>query len=562
MYFRLNHAAKMRHMRGAMRIASKMLVTAFLPALVFVQLAPKPARAFIVCSLPPGQITTAFFGAGLNDSAFASVLQPDGKIVLAGQAFSNTGSYFGVARYNPNGSLDPSFGAGGKATSQLNGGDGAHAVALQPDGKVVVAGSTEGSGGLDFRVARLNTDGSLDNSFGGNGSVAIDFQNSFDNAMAVAIQSDGKIVVSGYTESSGTSNIAVSRCNQNGSLDATFGSGGKVVTALNKVDSVSSMAIQPDGKIIVGGSLVDPTSNDFLLVRFNTDGSLDNSFGTNGVTTRDFFSGADAITALQLQPDGKIVAAGTTEDSAPSKAWGLARFNTDGTRDASFGAGSGATVRFVGDHTDDTPKGVALQPNGKIVVAGFCKSGGFTGEDFAVGRYNADGSVDTTFGSDGETTTDFCLGSDTAASVLLQPDGKIVAAGTTVISLDGSDFALVRYNADGSLDSTLNGVTLPPFNYCMRDNATGNYLQFNSTTGAYLFTRCKDGFTLSGTGKVQKMGSIVMLSDKRANCVVSAGFNTGQRTGSATVMLILAPGITQTIRINATNPYAACSCSG
>jgi uncharacterized delta-60 repeat protein len=543
--------------------AAKVLVALCVPALVFVQLLPLPTRAFTVCTLQPGQITTDFFGGGFDDDAYASALQADGKIVLVGSASNANGNYFGLSRYDTNGSLDSSFGSGGKVTSQISSGDIAQAVALQTDGKIVVAGQTLGNGNpLDFRVSRFNANGALDTTFGDAGSVTADFQNFSDNATAVAIQSDGKIVVAGSTGAGG-GNIAMLRCNPNGSLDATFGSGGKVITALDKVDSVSSMAIQPDGKIVVGGGFPNvSTHDDFLIVRFNINGSLDDSFGTNGVTTTDFFSGPDSITAIQLQPDGKIIAAGVAQDGTDGKAWGLARYNTDGTLDPTFGAGSGRTIRFVGDGSQDTPTAVRLQQNGRIVVGGFCIHNAITERDFAVARYNTDGTVDMSFGIGGETTTDFCQAFDGATGLLVQTDGKIVATGIANLTVTGEDFALVRYNTDGSLDSTFTGINPPTFNYCMRDNTTGNFLQLNSTTGAYLLTRCKDGFTLAGTGKVQVVGSIVTLSDKRTNCVVSAGFNTGQRTGSATITLTLAPGIMQTIKINATNPYAACSCAG
>lgn len=543
---------------------SRIIFVSFLCMFLLAKSKASPALAFVACVLPPGQVTTDFFGGGFNDTGFGSVLQPDGKIVLIGQAQNSAGSYFGLARYNTNGSLDPSFGIGGKVASAVSNADTGRAIALQSDGKIVVAGQTDVGSSFDFRVSRFNSNGAPDASFGNQGSAVVDFGNSFDNPSAVVVQKDGKIVAAGYTQSGSNSNIAVLRCNTNGSLDATFGAGGKVVTTLDKVDSVHSMVIQSDGKIVVAGALSNPsTQDDFLLVRFNTDGSLDNSFGTNGVTSTDFFSGEDVAIGLALQPDGRLVVVGLSKDSTgATSSWAVGRYQADGFLDPTFGSGTGRVVTFVGNEIEDTATAVGLQANGQIVVAGYCLNGAPTGQDFVVGRYNTDGSRDTSFGSAGEVKTDFCEGQDTASGVLVQPDGKIVATGTALVSADGFDFALVRYNAAGSLDPAFNGIPEPAFNYCMRDSVSGNYLQFDSTTGAYLFTRCRDGFTLAGTGKVQLVGSIIMLTDKESTCLVSAGFNTGQHTGSATITLILAPGISQTIRINATNPNAGCSCSG
>lgn len=516
---------------------------------------------FTGCVLPPGDVTTDFFG-GFNDYAYAAVLQPDGKIVLAGQAESSNSSYFGLVRYNTNGSLDLSFGSGGKQTSQLSALDYAAALARQSDGKIVVTGPTAGTGISDFRLARFNSNGTLDNTFGNQGSIAADFGNSYDTAQAVAVQSDGKIVVAGKT-SAGGNNIAMIRCNTNGSLDSSFGTSGKVVTALGNVDVVSSIVIQSDGKLLVAGSLTVNSHDDFLVARFNTNGSLDNSFGSGGIATLDFFGNTDIVNSIKIQPDGKIVAAGLARNAnATTQYFAVARFNSNGSIDSTFASGTGKATVLVGNGLEDSAKSVALTATGQIILAGLSFEPGPNAEDFSIARYNQDGSIDSTFGTNGTLRIDFCQNEDNANSVLIQPDGKLLFSGSAQSLLTGVDFAVVRCNSNGTLDPTFDGTPIITYDYCMRDNVSGNLLQLDSKTGDYLFTRCKDGYTIAGTGKIQKLGSILSVSDKQQTFMLSAGFNTNQRTGSATITLILAPGVSQVIRINATNPYANCSCSG
>src|SRR6476659_154052 len=240
-----------------------------------------------------GKQTTDFgFGSG---SAEATVRQPDGKIVVAGS--TPGGDYrFALARYNPDGSLDTSFSSDGKQTTDLGGFDQANGVALQADGKIVVVGFT---GGGDFALARYNSNGSLDTSFSGDGMQTTDFGGN-DQAKAVAVQGDGKIVVAGNGGPGG----AVARYNPNGSLDTSFSGDGKQTTNFL---SASGIALQGDGKIAVVGS----SGNDFGLARYNANGSLDTSFSGDGKQTTDF-GGAERATGVALQGDGKIDALGLT----------------------------------------------------------------------------------------------------------------------------------------------------------------------------------------------------------------------------------------------------------
>lgn len=238
-----------------------------------------------------------------------------------------------------------------------------------------------------------------------------------------------------------------------GSLDPTFDTDGKVTTDFAAgADLAYAVARQADGKIIAAGTAFFGTY-DFGLVRYNTNGSLDTTFDADGKVTTNFGTGADAANAVAVQPDGKIVAAGLVGLGNNVYNFALARYNTDGTLDTTFDT-DGKVTTAIGS-IDDRIYAIALQPNGKIVVAGFAYTG--SSYDFALARYNTDGSLDATFGNGGKVTTPFGTGSDDAYAIALQPDGKIVAAGVATIAGSGFDFALARYNIDGSLDTTFDG---------------------------------------------------------------------------------------------------------
>jgi uncharacterized delta-60 repeat protein/uncharacterized repeat protein (TIGR01451 family) len=391
-----------------------------------------------------GQVTTDFGGF---DSAQAVALQSDGKIVAVGGTASFPSGDFALARYNADGSLDATFGSGGKVTTDFGGFDAASAAVIQTDGRIVAAGR---SGSGDFALARYNADGSLDPTFGSGGKVTTDF-GGFDAAFGVARQADGKIVAAGQGGAGG--GFALARYNPDGSLDPSFGSGGEVTTHFTSgVEVVIAVAIQLDGKIVAVGQTFAGGFQQFALARYNADGSLDSGFGSGGIVATNFGFDSAFGGALAIQSDGKIVAAGRAGTD-----FLLARYNGDGTLDATFGSGGVVTTDF-GGALFDAAFGVALQSNGKIVAAGSAISGFPSSADFALARYNADGSLDASFGSGGKVTTDFG-GFDVASGVALQADGKIVAAGQGGA---GSDFALARYLGDAvGADLSINKLGAP-----------------------------------------------------------------------------------------------------
>lgn len=263
-----------------------------------------------------GYVRTDFGGS--QDIAFAMALQPDGRIVVAGQCLVQN---IAVARYMPDGTLDPSFGAGGKAWTNLHGGtESATAVALQRDGKIVLAGyAWQKSSGFDFAVVRYRPDGRLDASFGTGGSATFDFDGQEDLAHAIAVQPDGGIVVAGGNRGPETrANFELVRLHADGSLDSTFGKLGRIVTDFEGGrDEAHALVLQPDGKIVVAGETLRkraPTGIDFSLARYLKDGRLDREFGDGGKVLTDIGGriSLDAVAALALQEDGRLVAVGRT----------------------------------------------------------------------------------------------------------------------------------------------------------------------------------------------------------------------------------------------------------
>jgi len=395
-----------------------------------------------------GKVTTDFAGAG--DGAGAIAVQPDGKLVVAGGATIDAQADFALARYDSSGTLDPSFGTDGRVTTDFGGRyEGASSVALQPDGKIVVAGGSVIGFYDNFALARYNSDGTLDATFGSGGKVITNFGEVSSHAYSVAVQPDGKIVATGYANIDGEEDFALVRYNANGTLDATFGAGGKVITEFGRLQQGfsyafgNSIAVQSNGKIVVAGRAYIGAGFDAALARYESDGMLDASFGTGGKVITDFGGSNDLVSSVAVQPDGNIVAAGQA-NVVRGYGFALARYTSSGTLDASFGAGGIVTTDFgIFDQGFSVAyaASLAVQLDGRMVAAGRAYiNGGFHS---GLARYNSDGTLDASFGTGGKVTADFQgpLGSDQFTSVVVQPDGKIVAA---VGGL--GDFTLVRYN--------------------------------------------------------------------------------------------------------------------
>ncbi len=410
-----------------------------------------------------GKVTASF--GGNADWAYAVAVQSDGKIVVAGEA-SNIAH---LTRYNPDGSLDAGFGTGGRQSSGLSGSH-AHAVAVQPDGKILVAGyAFDGLSSFtdDFLLARFTAAGALDTTFGTGGKVLTHFGSGDDRAHAMALLSDGKILVAGYASNGTDDDFALARYTSAGALDTTFGTGGKRVTDFHgNDDQAHAMAVQSDGKIVLAGYANSSTGEEFALARYTAAGDLDTDFGAAGTVTKSFSAQIyDRAQAVAVDGDGRIVAAGIVGNDS-SGPFLLARFGSDGAPDGDFGAGGRVTTDF-GGATLNRARSMALLADGKILVAG--ESGTSSVARFSLARYRANGTLDTGFGAagNGKVTTPFGPHFDAASAMALQTDGKIVLAGQARIG--GSqpkfrDFAVARYLGQGtySTDATLSALEVTP----------------------------------------------------------------------------------------------------
>ncbi|MDQ4121300.1 MAG: winged helix-turn-helix domain-containing protein [Acidobacteriota bacterium] len=338
----------------------------------------------------------------------------------------------------------------------------AQAIALQSDGKIVVGGwAGENQGTSDFAVARYKLDGSLDESFDGDGKVITALSPYTDYVYDVTIQPDGKILAAGFCSSApAVYNLCVVRYRSDGALDPSFDANGIVMLAIGENSSANSIVVQPDGKIVVAGSARFVTTvkdqqlshNDFVLARFNADGSLDANFGTGGKAISNFGYWWNISYALALQPDGKIIAAGSGTNGANND-FVMARYNSNGSLDIEFGTKGKVRTAFLTE--DEHVWDLKLQPDGKIIAAGNVRKD--TLYDFALARYKPDGSLDESFGEGGKVIIGFGNNSsDTAREVELQPDGKILIAGSTGIGAPSPEFAFARMLADGKLDESFN----------------------------------------------------------------------------------------------------------
>jgi len=362
------------------------------------------------------------------------------------------------------GDLDQGFGVGGQRTTDFGGTyDWAYATAVQPDGRIVAAGVSNARGTYDFALARYTPAGRLDPSFGDHGLVTTDFGGSYDWAYAMLVQPDGRIVLGGVSDRSRSRDFALARYNADGSLDRSFGDRGVVVTPVRPLttDIVHSLALQPDGKIVAAGVTFDDTVSlrphgDFMVARYTPDGHLDARFGVGGIATTNFEGESyDEPYAVALQPDGDIVVGGVSNTGGGiGRLFGadnlaLARYQPNGLLDSGFGQG-GKVVVDAGALVESI-RALALDPEGRIVAAG--RTNGERRGDYLLGRFRPDGTLDRTFGTTrpGLTVTDLGTAEEGLSAVALAPDGTIVAGGIVAPEPHG-DLAVLRYDPAGRFD--------------------------------------------------------------------------------------------------------------
>jgi len=401
---------------------------------------------------------------GEDDYGNAVAIQSDDKIVIAGYNYDDTNGEvtFVAARLDSNGTIDTTFGIDGWSKVSITGeakNDFANSIAIQSDGKIVLAGySIDSSQQKAFAVARLNSNGVIDSSFGNNGSLGFFIAGGDaygDEANSVAIQSDGKIVIAGYSGGHFFKSfyqlnraLAVVRLNPDGTFDNTFGIGGEARIQILE-DSTGSkgnaVVIQSDGKIVVAGNTILHNTY-FSVTRINPDGSLDNTFGTNG-SNMFYLSGGDTTVGMicnsaAIQNDGKIVLGGYYSGGSN---FALARVNPNGSIDDSFGLNGSEIVPKIAQYSyiNFTGTSVAIQSDGKILEGGYV--GGLN--DFTLACFNPDGTIDSTFGSNGWALAH--AGADNIAEYMngmaIDQDGKIVTAGYYEDANNISSFAAARF---------------------------------------------------------------------------------------------------------------------
>jgi uncharacterized delta-60 repeat protein len=380
---------------------------------------------------------------GVNNAVGNAIAtQADGKIVVAMTVVhfvtpAESKTAIGVVRYNQNGSLDTTFnGAGWSFTNGVR--ERARDIALQSDGKIVVGGNSTDNFDNTFLLVRFNADGTQDLTFGTGGKVTTNLSSGIENLNAIAVSADDTIVSVGGAEFPGTAqDFVVMRHLADGTLDTTFG-GGVVVTPLgNDGEEVTGVAIQADGRIVATGPRFS-TAPEFAVVRYLDDGSLDPAFGNSGVVLISETFGVRSEDVL-IQPDQHIVVGGHAANSVGAQETFLIRFGPDGTLDSSFGIG-GTAKGLPGLIATE----FALQADGKILATGRHEAGFPPNFAFKVGRFTTQGLVDFSFGILGIVTTDLTPNVTTEGSegVAVQADGKIVLAGSA-----SSDIALVRYHS-------------------------------------------------------------------------------------------------------------------
>jgi uncharacterized delta-60 repeat protein len=439
------------------------------------------ANVQVMCS-SGGMVSTKIGFNGSNASSVA--IQADGKIVVAGASI-NAGldSDVALARYNVNGSLDANFGQAGIVTTNVSGrissNEWVKGVAIQNDGKIIVVGYSQkyGDPSKGMIILRYDTNGNLDSSFSGTGIVQLIDPVKDLFIKAVALQSDGKIVVAGGVNCTNRFTAGfctmVKRFNSDGSVDTSF-NGPDNYRVDGSTQGAQGITLQSDGKVLVVGTRDTGNGDELTVARYKGDGQLDSSFGSGGISTVTIgfdvgsYNNGSSIT---LQSDGSIFVAGTAHSNRENNHFTLTKLKSNGLVDTTFGK-LGSVVTYVATPPDsDRAYGVVVQPDGKILVAGettiprtntlpfpgFYSAGNV---DFAVVRYTPSGNLDSTFGGTGIVTTDMNLLEDRCYGIAIQPNGSIVLVGETFIyapstySAGYTSFGLIRYKPDGTLDST------------------------------------------------------------------------------------------------------------
>jgi len=395
-----------------------------------------------------GIVTTYIGGQYYNLGKIA--VQPDGRLVAVGTYYPDSFSSALVVRYLADGTLDPTFGTGGVLTFRWGQETTGNDVTIQPDGKIIFVGGARNTyNEQHFLTVRLNADGTPDTSFSGDGIAPVQIYGG--DGIALLVQPDGKIVISGRSTGPAGEQFTLLRLNANGAVDTAFGTSGWAKTYWGTMDWALDVVRQDDGKLVAIGACTINWVMNFAVARFNSTGTLDTSFGTDGKVKTMVGVGPNGGRAGFVQPDGKIVVVGNSNSADNLREYtGIARYNSNGTPDATFD-GDGQYVTTVRSVSYDT----VLQKDGRIVTAGHVYNSLTTRNDLAVFRFNPNGSPDNSFGTGGYITTP--IGdSSLATAAALQKDGKIVLGGSSSVG-EARSYAIARYFAVSSNVADLDG---------------------------------------------------------------------------------------------------------
>lgn len=428
-------------------------IYAFVLALLFFFLSTKASIS------QPGVLDPSFGIGGrvtldlLNQADFAKdiAIQADGKILVAGRGNFNFNNQLILLRFNLDGTLDNSFSGDGIANVQFGNNSLSYAeeLVIQPDGKIVVAGSTLTGSYYQLAIARFNTDGSLDNSFSGDGLFATN-NNSNIFCDAVTLDESGNIIAAGASGTFANDNhITVVRVQSNGTLDTGFGNNGMQIANIGSQSSALSVIVQSDGKIVAAGRADDGVYNDIAIARFLPNGTLDPSFDGDGRRSFSLDAYDDYSTCLLQLPNGKLLLGGVSNTE-----FALVQLNANGSNNTAF-SGDGIVRSDMNDSFDEIHD-IALDPDGNIIAVGHS---GYNIYDISVLRYLPNGNLDNLFSLDGKTTIDYTGSYDYGYALAIQQDGKIVIAGSTDNN-GNQDIALARLQGVCQLVSSAQNVSI------------------------------------------------------------------------------------------------------
>lgn len=391
-----------------------------------------------------GKVT---FSRSSEDSVSSMALESDGRVLVGGSTWGTSNSDFALIRCLADGAPDSAFGSGGWVNTDFGGQDSGASVAVQSDDRILLAGTAYDSVWTsgNFALARYLTNGSLDTTFGSGGKVVTSVGSGNSFGTAIALQSDGRILVAGGAYNGVNYDFALVRYLANGALDSNFGTGGKVLTAIGSdTDSGEAVAVQRNGKIVVAGRSRIGSYYEFSVACFNSDGSLDGTFGNGGKVTTSIGSTDDFGQSLALQSDGRILVSGIAKNGSAAGV-GLARYQTNGTLDNSFGTG-GVVYTPKGQYLGEECH-LAIQNDGCIVVTSH-RDG-----DVLLARYKPNGTLDPGFGSGGLVTTPVGTANDYGRSVAVQSDSRILVASEALpYSAGPTLIALLRYEGGASIE--------------------------------------------------------------------------------------------------------------